>query len=202
MTGILLRADTQRLPAPTTFVSYPRDDVGKRMAEIGKQVEESQIGVSSALSGQRVVDPDSIRRRIFDALAEVKVLTSRVAMHLDASWRRRLFEQLDSLHEADEWEPNDLPIQEGSFRTFLKVDLAIKPDRPPGLGLSYTGNLIAAWTTDLDRLTLEFLDGDRVRWVLSIATAEGRERYAGDVPVTSLLRGLSHHNPARWFSNE
>jgi hypothetical protein len=146
---------------------------------------------------------DALDGRVFDALAGAKVLTSQVAMHLEREFRDRLFRQLDSLHETDQWEEGDEPLNQSSFQTFLKAILTIKPELRPGLGLSQTGNLIAAWTTGRDRLTIEFLPNDRVSWVLARydGTDEEPARYAGQTGVSELLQGLAPHRPEHWFSH-
>ena len=132
---------------------------------------------------------DDLAHQLFDALAQVKIFTSQVAMHLDTEWRDKLFHQLDSLHEIDEWEPGDEPIQRDSFATFLRAMLNIKPKRRPGLGLSHAGHLVASWKTGNDHLTVEFLAHDRVRWVLSRYIEDNvPERFAGDHRVDLLAR--------------
>ncbi len=143
----------------------------------------------------------SLHERLFDALACVKILTANVAMHLDREWRDGLFRQMDSLHDPAEWESDDEPVQQSSFATFLKAILSLKPERRPGLG-SYSGHLIAAWTTGQDRLTIEFLPNDHVRWVLSEYRDGESDRFAGQTPVARLAEGLRPHTPERWFSNE
>jgi hypothetical protein len=139
--------------------------------------------------------------RVFNALVEAKVLTSHVAMHLEPQFRESLFRQLDSLHDTDEWEDGDQPINRSSFATFLKAILTIKPERRPGLGLSHAGNLIAAWTTGRDRLTIEFLPNDQIRWVLSLHY-DDPVRIAGQMAVSRLVEGLAPYEPARWFCRE
>jgi hypothetical protein len=140
-----------------------------------------------------------LAEQLFDALATVKELTSKVAMHMDGQWRAKLFHQLDSLHDTEEWEEGDVPVQQTSFATFLKAMLSLNPERRPGLGLSSAGNLIAAWTTGGDRLTIEFLPQERVRWVMSRQSDDGPVRYAGDIPVTRLQEGLLKHHSEHWF---
>ena len=93
----------------------------------------------------------TLEDRLFDATANVKILTSQVAMHLDREWRERLFKQLDSLHDPEEWEAEDKPIQQSSFATFLKAICQIRPSVRPGLGLSHDGQLVAAWTSGKNR---------------------------------------------------
>jgi hypothetical protein len=137
---------------------------------------------------------------LFDALARVKILTAQVAMHLERTWRDKLFRQLDSLHDPAEWEHGDAPLRQLSFSTFLKAILSIKPVRRPGLGLSHSGNLIASWTTARDRLTIEFLPDDRVRWVLTRYRDDETERVAGQMLVARLAEGLQPYAPERWFN--
>jgi hypothetical protein len=146
-------------------------------------------------------DDNGIQERLFDATANVKILTSQVAMYLDNAWREKLFRQIDSLHDVDEWDPEDAPIRQSSFNTFLKAIVQIKPERLPGLGLSHRGLLIAAWTTGRNRLTIEFLEGGRVRWVISRRRDNDEpEQYAGHTSVNHLLEGLQPHHPEEWFS--
>ena len=146
-------------------------------------------------------DEKSTQERLFDATANVKILTSQVAMYLDNVWREKLFRQIDSLHDVDEWDTDDTPIQQSSFNTFLKAIVQIRPERLPGLGLSHSGLLIAAWTTGQNRLTIEFLEKGRVRWVISRRRDNNEsEQYAGHTPVNLLLEGLQPYHPEEWFS--
>lgn len=140
-----------------------------------------------------------LAERLFDAIAGAKMLTAQVAMHLDREWRDKIFQQLDSLHDADEWQAGDEPIRQGSFSTFLKAMLALRPGRRPGLGLSHNGQLVTAWTTDRDRLTIEFFPNDRVRWVLVRYIEDEPDRFAGETPVSRLGEGLAPYHPEHWF---
>jgi hypothetical protein len=141
-----------------------------------------------------------LEERLFDATANVKILTAQVAMHLEREWRDQLFRQLDSLHDPAEWESEDEPIKQASFATFLKAIVQIKPKRRPGLGLSHGGHLIAAWTKGRDRLTIEFMANDRVRWVLTRFRDDESEHFAGQTSVSRLAEGLAPYEPESWFS--
>jgi hypothetical protein len=170
----------------------------KRIVEwVDRLRRPSPASLQSEAGGQR------LSAQVFDALAAVKILTARVAMHLSRESRDRLFAQLDSLHETEQWETGDEPINPSSFETFLKAILTIRPGRRPGFGLSHIGNLIAAWTTDRDRLTIEFLPKDRIRWVLARYPDDGEpDRFAGQVEVSRLVESLAPYRPEHWFSNE
>ena len=142
----------------------------------------------------------TLEEKIFDATASVKILTAQVAMHLDAEWRSKLFKQLDALHDIEGWDDEDEPIQTASFSTFLKAIVEIKPNRRPALGLTHNGYLVAAWTVDKDRLTIEFLKADRVRWVLARSVDNETERFASQISVSRLTSSLAPYNPGRWFN--
>jgi hypothetical protein len=147
-------------------------------------------------------DTSTIEERLFDATASVKVLISRVSMYMTKEWRDKLFRQIDSLHDLDEWDADDKPVERSSFESFLKAIIYIKPQRHPGLGLSYEGHLIAAWTAGKDRLTIEFLAKDRVRWVITRDLGGEIERAAGQTVVSRLYDCLTAYNPTHWFSHE
>lgn len=142
----------------------------------------------------------SLEHRLFDALASAKILTSRVAMHLSNEWRRKIFLHLDSLHSLEDWEEEDLPVDQDSFNSFLRGLIYLAPKKIPGLGLSRDGKIIASWVAGSDRLTLEFGKSDRVRWVLSYTVDDERERAAGDTTATRLSAVLEPYLPDRWLN--
>lgn len=143
-----------------------------------------------------------LNEALFDATAAVKVLSSRVAMHLDKDRRNKIFRQIDSLHDINEWDEEDKPIKDSSFETFLKAILLISPQRHPGLGLSNEGNLIASWGDNKDRLVAEFLPKDHVRFVLSRIIDGETERASGQTTVDRLYECLTPYRPNHWFAHE
>lgn len=142
----------------------------------------------------------NLEEKLFNATADVKVMTSQVAMYLDSQWRSKLFSQIDSLHDEDEWEQGDEPLQRESFATFLKAICELKPKKRPGLGLTTSGQLIAAWTAGSSRLTIEFSNNSRVKWVISRVIGDEAEHYVGDTTVNRLAAGLLPHHTEEWFS--
>ena len=203
MTSIAVRTDRGATGLGPSSLDLLKPAFSEGTREIVQHVQALQSPASPAsLQPERDERADNrpLQERLFEALSEVKILTSQVAMHMDREWRDKLFHQLDALHDPAEWESDDTPIRKSSFATFLKAMLSIVPERRPGLGLSHAGYLIAAWTTDQDRLTIEFLPNDRVRWVLSLHSNEEIERYAGDTGVSLLADGLSKYHPEQWFS--
>ena len=173
-------------------ISEDTRTIERRVSDL--QIPPSPASLISA-TGKRPLE-----ERLFDATAGVKILTSQIAMHLEREWRDKLFRQLDSLHDPAEWEPDDEPVRQASFATFLKAIVQIRPKRRPGLGLSHTGNLIAAWTEQSDRLTIEFLPNDGVRWVIGRSRDDGPEHIAGQTRVARLAEALAPYHPEIWFS--
>jgi hypothetical protein len=203
MAGVVVHPQIPTVLGPTVVprleaFSAETNEIARLVAELRNEPSPASLRSTPRLAP----DEEPLETRLFDALAAVKILTAQVAMHLDGEWRRKLFGQLDSLHDPKEWECGDEPISQSSFATFLKAILSIRPERRPGLGLSHGGNLIAAWTTGRDRLTIDFLPNDRVRWVLARYrdTEEEPARYGGQTHVAELVEGLSPHHPEHWFS--
>lgn len=187
------------LSLPPEGASVEAQRIRESLAEI-KKWSSRQLGSAVDLDAPKR-RPASIAERLDAALASAKVMTSKVAMHLDREWRERLFAQLDDLLDVADWHEDDEPLVSDSFRTFLRLILYQKPKRRPGLGLSHRGHLIAAWTTGSDRLTLECAPDDTIRWVLSCDIEGERERAAGETHVTRLPEVLRPYGPDRWFAD-
>lgn len=205
MTGILIQPQdrstvlgVRMLESLEPAFSNETKIIARRVDALRNQPSPASLRSEPAgAPGERTLD-----ERLFDALARVKILTAQVAMHIELEWREKLFQQMDSLHDPEEWEPDDEPVLQSSFATFLKAILSISPERRPGLGLSNAGHLVAAWTTGRNRLTIEFLPDDRVRWVLARYQEGEPERFAGDTPVVRLVESLEPYHPEDWFLHE
>jgi len=141
----------------------------------------------------------SISEQLYDALASFKIRTAQVAMYLERNWRNKLFDQLDDLLDAENWEPDDSPPLLASFSTLLRLLISQHVSRRPGLGATHDGKFVAAWTSGSDRLTIECLADDMVRWNLSVNIEGETERAAGVTPLLRLEQVLSPYHPARWF---
>ncbi len=141
----------------------------------------------------------SIDEVLFDACADAKILTSRVSMHLPSELRESLFEQIDLIHDSEDWDQDDSPVKKASFQTFLRWLVLATPSNLPGLGLSSAGNIIAAWIDDNDRLILEFLANDSVKWIVSRHLEEDIERGTGQTNILRLAMILSPYNPNTFF---
>ena len=186
---------------PSTGVGPDADAIAAFRNRIEMHQSRESLRVKPESTPRRGAVAIPVAERLYDSLAEAKLLTAQVAMHFDQDWRTRLFAQLDDLLDVEEWHEDDEPIKGASFRTFLRIMIYQSPERRPGLGVSHRGNLIAAWTSGADRLTLEFLPGDMIRWVLSCEIDGELERAAGETPVRRFPEVVSAFRPERWFSD-
>ncbi|WP_457660165.1 MULTISPECIES: hypothetical protein [Sinorhizobium] len=173
-------------------------DVVPRLDKIFEQLREE---VTRAY--HPVVQPTetgSFKDKLYESRAAFKIYASKVSMHLGRDWLHRLFAQIDSLLDADEWDPEDPPPQLATAQTLIRMLLTLKVERKPGLGISPKGNLVAAWTLEKNRLTVECLSNDRVRWVLSRVRDDEVERAAGEGKIDRLREFIEPYDPEIWFT--
>jgi hypothetical protein len=182
-----------------TSIAFPSTGTSAISQLITKKLDDLAAPTPS-FSGVRIA-AKGLDEQLYDALAAFKIRTAAVAMHLDRGRRSKLFGQLDSLLALDDWEREDAPPTIDSYSTLLRMLMLLRPQRRPGLGASADGHLIATWTAGADRLTIECMSKDIVRWHLS-ATIDGeRERAAAETPLLRLAAVLRPYGPERWFQN-
>jgi hypothetical protein len=191
------------LEMPVLLPSRGAGALAEEMSDRLKQVQKHMITPAYSVTKRQTSKSInfSIEERLFDSRASLKVMTAAVAMHLKRPWRDGLFRQLDSLLAPESWDKDDKLVDVASYYTFLRMILYVQPARRPGLGLSYNGNLIAAWTVDVNRLTVECLPKDQLRWVLSRSIDDNLERVAGVTFIHRLPDVLAPYHPEIWFTN-
>ena len=196
-----IQAATSLLSPLSSAAGVDAEIINNSLKEIQqRQTLDRPIHKLAAVEASSIADTP-LPEKLYDALARVKLLTAQVAMHLDAEWRSRIFEQLDDLLDVEDWHEDDDPVKAASFETFLRMIIFHNPPRRPGFGVSNRGYLIAAWTSGLDRLTIEFLPNDTVRWALSCEIDGETERAVGETQVRRLLKVLAPYSPSRWFAD-
>jgi hypothetical protein len=136
--------------------------------------------------------------QVKEKLATCKRLTATIAMHLDPDWRHTLLSRLDRLLDPDDWDEKFNLPSEQSFSTFLRMIIYLHPTRRPSIGLSPRGHFLAAWTSGSDRIVIECVGKDEVRWVLSRTTNDGeRESGAGSVLLHRVPEVTAPYYPER-----
>lgn len=79
-------------------------EVSTRTAQIFRQIEDLKIQSSSGILTTcipKALHKPSINEALFDACADVKILTSNVSMYLTDAFRKNLFYQIDLIHDSE-----------------------------------------------------------------------------------------------------
>ncbi len=138
----------------------------------------------------------SLDEILFQALANAKIWTSQVAMRLDNEARNRYFRQLDRLHDINEWFERDKPVELESYKGFIRFMLIVRGNSKPAMALSSKGQLVAVWETGARKLVVEFLDSDRLQWLVNCGVDD---RTAGKADLENIVERLEPYNPRLWF---
>lgn len=150
----------------------------------------------SASPVSQVVVPQSLAERVFVALADAKIWTSRMMTRLDLAARNRYYRQIDLLHDCDEWFGDDQPLLLESYKSFIRFMIAEGRQSKPSLAMNPDGHLLAVWEANGNRLTIEFKSGDRLQWVVSCADGD---RTAGMTSLEAIMSRLAPYQPVDWF---
>jgi len=142
---------------------------------------------------------DTIGGQLAEKRTAFKRVAASVGMHLDPDWRNRLFAKLDSLIDPEEWDCDFALPSEQSFSTFLRMIIYLHPTKRPGLGLSAKGHFLAAWSKLDDRIVIECLANDDVRWVLSRTVGDVRESGAGKTKIYRIPDVIHPYEPDHLF---
>jgi hypothetical protein len=108
---------------------------------------------------------------------------------------------LDRLFDPEDWQEDFRLPSEQSFSTFLRMIIYLHPTKRPGIGLSPTGHFLSAWTRGKDRLIIECIARDEVRWVLSRTIDGERESGAGKVLLHRVPDVTAPYDPEPLFTD-
>lgn len=158
-------------------------------------------GLSAAPTGSLLDAEKELSSRLFSKSAQLKILISKVSMHLPDEWRRKFFHKLDSLHDPDNWEEDDNLVDASAFVTFLRFVLQVGPLERTSIGVSPEGHFLIGWKRDCDSLALEFLPNDAVHWSVVRHQTGGQESVAGRTVVGRLSAVLQPYALKDWFLN-
>lgn len=128
----------------------------------------------------------SFEEQIFASLVSLKVAVSQFAMHLTAEERSRIFAELDSVINVDDWHEGDQLPKVEAFEDFLKWMIYSKYFRWISIGSSNDGGLLVAWKTPYVLLTAKFSGGDgfdAVRWTARLSSGTEVGHAAGKCPL-------------------
>src|SRR5215467_3765615 len=184
---------------PSLGVGVDSKSIEARLRSIRQLLTEPVSNIANVrdtdLTGATL--PEQLRSKALS----LKRIAGAVAMHLTKDWRLKLFARIDELCSPEDWdEPCDLPSEQ-SFSTFLRMIIYLHPTRRPGIGLSNRGHFVAAWTRGSDRIVIECIGNDEVRWVLSKITDGERESGAGKVSLHRIHDVIAGYEPEELFND-
>lgn len=207
MTAIFNTHSRQTI-TPTQLLSWFPTALGRDSAHLTKSAFAANAAVLMS-PAQRLAPyltigatPRSLEEQLYDARASFKIATNSVAMHFDRNWQRKFFAQIDAMMDADEWDTDDPLVTEPAFRTLLRILLILRGKRRPGLAVGPDGTIIAAWTINANRLTLECHPADTVRWIVTQVIDGEPDTAVGQTKLPHLFDRLASFNPEQWFANE
>jgi hypothetical protein len=182
---------------PSEGVGIDAEGAMARLADMRRLL----TGAGHKISGVRNVPAksDTIEGQLAEKRAAFKRVAASVGMHLDPDWRARLFAKLDSLIDPEEWDHEFALPSEQSFSTFLRMIIYLHPTKRPGLGLSAKGHFLASWSKLDDRIVIECLANDDVRWVLSRSVGDIRESGAGKTKIYRIPDVTHPYEPDHLF---
>lgn len=192
--------DLRIYPAPTSQgVGVDAESANARLAAMRRLLTGAGQKISAV---QNVAaKSDTIEGQLAEKIATFKRVAASVGMYLDPDWRKRLFAKLDELLDPAEWDSDFSLPSEKSFSTFLRMIIYLHPTKRPGLGLSARGYFLASWVKDQDRIVIECLADDDVRWVLSRNLNGHRESGAGKTKIYRIPDVTEPYEPDELFSD-
>lgn len=196
-------------------ITFSRPDAGRAIAldergtsDIAALVDAKIKDLVKALSSASAAKPQAyaprpatLEGKLTAFSSDFKIYLSSVSMHLPQGWQEGLSRQIDSLVDVDEWDKRDEVPSIESGRTLIRLLMYMNATKRPGLGVSPMGNLVAAWSAEKDRLTIECMANDHVKWVLSKNVGGEIERGAGELSTQRLRAVLDPYQLATWFAH-
>lgn len=135
----------------------------------GKIKPAASQSSSLDLFDESIFEPkESIEENSFKNRMELKIQTSRLAMHLKREARDAIFSEIDYLLDPEDFDiSEDSLVSVKSYKSYLRF-LTYSPNaKPATLGVAFGGEVIAIWAATDDEcektLNLEFLPDDRVK---------------------------------------
>jgi hypothetical protein len=178
--------------------------------EVASSLEKKMRSLCSIVSGAAAeiaetaetdLNKKSTENQLAIKASSLKVMISKVSMYFENSWRVSLTERLDELLSPLDWDEEDVVPSERSFSTFLRMMIYLHPTKRPGIGLSASGNFVAAWSRKQDRLIIECLARDEVRWVLFRELGDDRESGAGKSQIHRIPEVTAAYEPEKLLQN-
>jgi hypothetical protein len=155
--------------------------------------ERMTVGMPSAPTFFHIPQADKLEGALFKNRADLKLMTSRVAMHLSADQRRSLFSELDRLLDIAHWEDESSQIDTEAFRSYLRFTIYGRPRKLPNLGVSPDGAFLAAWRHQRKSVHVEFFRADQCMALIKTISERGPETAVWRGHVARLRDAISNN---------
>jgi hypothetical protein len=191
------------MPMAALLPSFSAGVDSKAIEKRLEDLRKIQTGAISQIKSVRNIDPKglTVSEQLQVKLVALKRLTASIAMYLDPEWRSKLFARLDAMLDPDGWDPEATLPSEQSFSTFLRMIIFLHPTRRPGIGITPKGHFAAAWVRSQDRIVIECLGNDEVRWVIAREVDGERETGAGKVQLHRIPDVTAGYDPQPLFND-
>lgn len=190
---------------PITVFSSRQDNqyfsnLTKEVMSKVSEIEKNDLSIDENIYVKR----DTLNEQLFDARANVKILLSNVSMYFSEALREKLFRQIDLLHDFEDWEEGDTPVQTQSFCTFIRWFFMTQPQQLPNFGLSSAGHFISSWLANdnKDSLILEFMSNDQIKWFVTKSYEEGPDQSSGLTKIFRIADILSPYHVDNWYTEK
>lgn len=175
--------------------------------EVSAQNEENPNKLSLATGNKpkknipNIFWSDDSDRLLFDNKSDIKVLISKIGMHLKPEFRTNLFQQIDRLLDLDSFCDGDQLIQASSFASLLSFLLAYPHARKPSLTVGNRGQIYGTWVAETGKLHIEFLPMNIYRAMASKADGENKEFFSHTGSHNSSIKFLRNNDLETWITN-
>jgi hypothetical protein len=202
MSQLLIAAMLPHTPSTSSPASPGSQGVGHAASALSHALSSIQSPPPSHLSKELSTwFAESLPDKLAKSSFELKVLISRVSMHLSQQRRKYLFHQIDMINDPEEWEASESFVDTQSFKTFIRFIVCPQLAEPPMLGLSADGLILAGWVSSCGQLSLEFLPHDRINWSLKVGRLDDLELGSGSTRLGRLWDVLSPYQITRLLKN-
>jgi hypothetical protein len=138
------------------------------------------VGRQLQTLARAIPESANFAEQVFNSLVALKVSVSQYAMHLSTEERHRIFEELDSVINVEDWHEGDTLPKINAFKEFLKWMIYSKYSKWISIGVSDDGSLLVAWKTPRVLLTAKFsglVGQEDVRWTAQTTSPAGETGY-------------------------
>src|SRR3990172_8571411 len=146
-------------PASQRFVSIPVNttDIDQISTGTFHPIGPKKVITQNTATSDQLPTGGKLEEQLFANRSELKMLISRIAMHLTDATRKDIFKQIDELLDIDSFSDDDSLVIPRSFATFLKFFTIYPNIKRVALTVSPSGTVGGTWVVPAGKLHIEFM---------------------------------------------